>query len=241
MKLRLAYHLRDYIWNTMKIHMRKIILPILSLIVFGCSSVSAQKILTEGSLTYDIAVQTGSKEPKMADMFDGATTTIFFKGTQSRTDLVSGLGSEANIFDSKTGEGFILKDYSGQKLMITMDKEDFDKKNKKYEGITFENTNETKVIASYNTRKAIAKLKDGTSFTVYYSPEINVANKDYEYQFKTLPGLALQYEWQSGKLKFTYTLSTISTDAVPLSKFEAPKSGYRVMTFAEQQKLKNGN
>lgn len=225
----------------MKTYMRIITLSFFVLFIFGCSPLMAQKILTEGSLIYDISVQTGNTKPTLPDMFDGATTTIYFKGNHSRSDLVSGLGSETSIFDSKTGIGFLLKDYSGQKLMITMDKDDYDNKNKKYEGITFENTTETKVIAGYNTRKAIAKLKDGTSFVVYYTPELNVANKDYEYQFKTLPGLALQYEWQSGKLKFTYTLSKINTDVVPLSKFEAPKSGYRVMTFAEQQKLKSGN
>jgi GLPGLI family protein len=201
----------------------------------------AQKTISEGSLVYEIAVQTGSNEPKMADMFDGATTTMYFKGTQSRSELVSGLGSEVNIYDSRTGTGVILKDYSGQKLMITLTKGDWEKKNKKYEGITFETTAEKKVIAGYNAVKAIAKLKDGTTFTVYYTTELNVANKDYEYQFKTLPGLALQYEWQSGKMKFTYTVSKISLDPVPLSKFEIPKSGYRIMTFEEQQKLRSAS
>lgn len=230
----------SYLWFKMNKNLRFLGLTLLVLFIFNSSSF-AQKVLTEGSLIYNIAVETSTKEPTMADMFDGATTTVFFKGSQSRSDLVSGLGSETNIFDSKTGEGFILKDYSGQKLMITMNKDDYEKKNKKYEGITFETTAETKVIAGYNTKKAIAKLKDGTSFVVYYSPDLAVANKDYEYQFKTLPGLALQYEWQSGKLKFTYTLAKLSTDVVPVSKFEAPKAGYRVMTYAEQQKLKNGN
>lgn len=241
MKLHLAYDFQSYIWYTMKTYMRILLAVIFALFILNTPTASAQKILSEGSLVYEISVQTGSKEPKMADMFDGATTTIYFKGTQTRSDLVSGLGSETNIYDSKTGEGFILKDYSGQKLMITMNKDDYEKKNRKYEGITFENTNETKVIAGYNTKKAIARLKDGTSFTVYYTPDLNVANKDYEYQFKTLPGLALQFERQSGDLKFTFTLSRINTDVVPASKFEAPKTGYRVMTYAEQQKLKSGN
>ena len=94
------------------------------------------------------------------------------------------------------------------------------------------------VIAGYNAVKAIAKLKDGTSFTVYYTKELNLANKDYDYQFKTLPGLALQYEWQSGKMKFTYTLSKINFDAIPASKFEIPKSGYRVLTYMNNKSLK---
>jgi GLPGLI family protein len=196
----------------------------------------AQKTLSEGSLVYNISIQTGSKEPKMADMLDGATTTVYFKGSQSRTEMLSGLGMEATIHDAKSGRGVILKNYSGQKLMITLNEDDWKKKNKKYEGITFENTNETAVIAGYNCKKAIAKLNDGTSFVVYYTPDLTVVNKDYDYQFKTLPGLPLQYEWQSGKMIFKYTLSKINFDPVPLSKFEIPKSGYRVLTYEETQK-----
>lgn len=199
-------------------------------------AVKAQKVISEGTLIYNISIQTGSNEPKMADMLDGATTAIYIKGTQSRSELVSGLGSEVTIYDSKKGSGVILKDYSGQKLMITLTKDDWDKKNSKYEGITFETTNETLNIAGYNCKKAIAKLKDGSSFVVYYTSEVEVADKDYDYQFKNLPGLALQYEWQSGRMRFKYTLSKINFDVVPVSKFDIPKFGYRVMTYAETKK-----
>ena len=206
------------------------------LLIFGAfSSVESfsQKNLSEGSLVYNISVETGSTQPKMADMLDGATTTVYLKGNQSRTEMVSGLGSEASIYNATTGSGVILKDYSAQKLMITLTPEDWSKNNKKYDGITFENTGETAVIDGFDCKKAIAKLKDGSSFTVYYTTDVNVANKDYDYQFKTLPGLAVQYEMQSGKMKFKFTLSKINYSLVPASKFEIPKSGYRVLTYEE--------
>ena len=196
----------------------------------------AQKNLSEGSLIYNISVETGSTEPKMADMLDGATTTVYLKGNESRTEMVSGLGSEATIYNATTGNGVILKDYSAQKLMITLTPEDWSKNNKKYDGITFENVGETAVIAGFNCKKAIAKLKDGSTFTVYYTTDINVTNKEYDYQFKTLPGLAVQYEMQTGKMKFKFTLSKINYSLVPASKFEIPKSGYRVLTYEETKK-----
>ena len=135
-----------------------------SLIFFASSSI-AQKTLTEGVLTYNMSVETGSSQPKMADMLDGATTTIYLKGDKSRSELVSSLGREATIHDASTGTGVILKDYSGQKLMITLTARNWAENNNKYEGITFENTGETAKIAGYNCKKAIAKLKNGTSFT----------------------------------------------------------------------------
>lgn len=197
---------------------------------------NGQKNFTEGTLVYNISVETGSAEPKMADMLDGATTTVYLKGNQSRTEMISGLGSEATIYNATTGNGVILKDYSGQKLMITLAPQEWEKNNKKYEGITFENTGETAEIAGFNCKKATAKLKDGSTFTVYYTADVNISNKDYDYQFKTLPGLAVQYEMQTGKMKFKFTLSKINYSGVPVSKFEIPKSGYRVLTYDETKK-----
>lgn len=210
--------------------------PILFLFVACMSTlrfVSAQNVINEATIVYNMSVETGSGEPKMADMLDGATNTIYIKGNQSRSELVSSLGSEATIYDATTGKGVILKDYSGQKLMITLTPQDWEENNKKYEGITFENTGETSKIAGFNCKKAIAKLKNGTSFTVYYTNDIDLSNKSYDAQFKTLPGLAVQYEMQSGKMKFKYTLAQISYTPIPLSKFEIPKSGYRVLTYGE--------
>ena len=196
----------------------------------------AQKNLNEGTLVYNMSVETGSDAPKMADMLDGATTTVFIKGKQSRVELVSGLGSEASIYNGTSQTGFILKDYSGQKLLTTLTQKDWESNNAKYEGIVFENTGETSVISGFSCQKANAKLKNGTSFIVWYTTDITLGNKDYDPQFKTLPGLAVQYEMTSGKMKFKFTLTKVSYDAVSASKFEMPKSGYRIRTFEESKK-----
>ena len=89
-------------------------ITLLVIFIFSAYNISAQKNLSEGSLIYDISVETGSSQPKMADMLDGATTTVYLNGNESRTEMVSGLGSEATIYNAKTGNGVILKDYSAQ-------------------------------------------------------------------------------------------------------------------------------
>src|SRR5207302_977465 len=186
-------------------------------------------------------IQTGNSKPQMADALDGATTTVYLKGALSRTDMVSTLGNETTIHDSKTGNAVILKEYSGQKLMITLTGENWAAKNKKYDGVTFESTDETKTIAGYICKKATAKLKDGSTIVVYYTPDLNVMNKEYDQAFKNLPGLAMQYEFESGKLKFRYTVSKINFNPVQTAKFDFPKSGYRVMTYDENQQSKKQN
>jgi len=195
-----------------------------------------QKILSEGTVVYDVSVQTGSNQPQMADMFDGASATLFLKGGLSRSEMKSALGSSVTIHDNKSGQAFVLREYGTQKLLIKMTRDNWNDKNKKYDGITFTKTNETKVIAGYNCTKAVAQLKDGSSFTVYYTEDIKTENTDYDAQFKTLPGLPLEYESVVGNLKVKYTASKISFDPVPVQKFEMPKGGYRELTYEESLK-----
>lgn len=202
------------------------------------NSLQAQKILSEGTIVYDITIQTGSKEPQLADMFDGAKTTIYLKGGQSRTDMVSPLGSTTTIFDAKNSSGAVLKEYGNQKLLIKMTKEDWADLNSKYSGIVFNIENETKEIVGYQCQKAHAKLKDGSTFTVFFTKELVTENKDYDFQFKNLPGLPLEYESAIGTLKVKYTASKIAFDPIPMQKFAIPTAGYRQLTYAESKNLK---
>ena len=200
----------------------------------------AQKTISEGTMIYDIVIQSGNKEPQIADALDGGTITTYIKGGQSRSDMVSALGKETTIHDTKAGNAVILKEYSGQKLMITLTKANWEAKNKAYDNIKFEFIDETKIVAGYNCKKAIASMPGGKSIVVYYAPDLVITNKEYNNTFKSLPGLALQYEYESGAMKYKYTLSKINFDPIPASKFDFPKSGYRVMTYEENQKMRKG-
>ena len=211
------------------------------LLVISAFGVSAQKAIAEGTIVYDMVIQVGNTVPQKGDALDGASTTVYLKGNNSRTDMISALGNETTIHNAKSGNAVILKEFSGQKLMIKLTKENWDVKNKALLGTSFVLTNETKTILGYSCKKAIAKMADGKSFSVYYAPDIAVANKEYDPTFINLPGLAMEYEIESGKMKFKYTVSKISFDQVLVSKFDFPTSGYRMMTYEENQQMKKGN
>ena len=197
----------------------------------------AQRKVSELTLVFDASISSGSKEPKMADALDGHSKTIYLKGNMSRVEMVSALLSSSTIHDSKTGSSVVLKEVSGQKLLIRMSPDNFAEINKRYDGISFTNTDDTKAIAGYNCIKAVAKLPDGTTFTVYYTPDVVPENKEYDYQFKNLNGLPLEYELVQGKLTIKYTVSKINMNPVPASKFDIPKTGYREMTYEESKKM----
>jgi GLPGLI family protein len=232
---------RDFIIFIKTYKMKKLQRAGLLVLSLGVSVFSfAQKTISEGTIVYDIVIQSASKEPQMADALDGGTVTVYLKGAQSRSDMVSAIGKESTIHDTKTGNAVILKEYSSQKLMITLTKDNWAEKNKAYNDIKFDITDETKMIAGYTCKKAIAKMPSGKTFTVYYAPDVSVTNKEYDATFKNLPGLAMQYESGSASYKYTLTLSKINFEPVAASKFDFPKSGYRVMTYEENQQMRKG-
>ena len=203
-------------------------------------SVTAQKQLTEGVLQYNISIVSPKSETPTLNSLNGAVLSVYLRPSVSRTEMKSTLGTESTVFDTKSGTGFILKEYSGQKLMISMNADNWEQKNKAYEDLNFTITNETATIAGYQCKKATATLADGKIFTVYFDPTVVISNKKYNNAFSRLQGLPVQYEIQSGNLSFKYTLSSLTYDAVPAAKFEAPKAGFRVMTYEENQQLKKG-
>ncbi len=209
-------------------------LPILALSLFAIVGVTkAQKVLSEGTLTYDVSVQTGSAEPKLADMFDGAKATVYLKGSHSRSELSSSLGTSTTIFDSKDGVGVVLREYGSQKILIKLNRDNWKDKNRKYDGITFEGTGDTKKIGEYPCEKMIAHLKDGSAFTIWFTRQVRLENNDYDGLFRTMPGLPMEYESVVGGMRIRYTLSRISFEPVPVQKFDFPRSGYRELTYAE--------
>lgn len=207
-------------------------------IILAITSAKGQKVLSEGTIVYFTTVQTGSKEPQLADMFDGVTTTIYLKGSQSRSEMVTPLGTTITLQNTATGTGAVLKEFGNQKIIINMTRADWSEMNKKYDDISFiDDKAPTKTILGYECKKATAKLKDGSSFTVYYTTELVTENRDYDYQFKNLSGFPLEYESSVGTYKVRYTASKVSFDPVPAQRFGLPKSGYRQLSYEESKSL----
>ena len=206
------------------------------LIAFTISSIPsfAQKKFSEGTISYDVVINTNSDKPKNADYLDGTTVVNYIKGNKSRSEMVSPLGNLVTIHDSSKNSIVILKEFGEQKYMITLTPNDWKDANKKYEGISFTyDPSAEKVLQGYTCKKAIGTLQDGTTYTVWYTPDLVPENKNFQYETRSLPGLALEYEINSKDQKVTYKVSKINFSPVTASKFDLPKSGYRVMTYAE--------
>jgi GLPGLI family protein len=196
---------------------------------------SAQKRVGDLTLLYNSAITSAQDSNKRIS----SATGFFLKGNLSRAEVNSSQFSSVTIYDSKAGSGVILKEVNGQKLLIRLNAENWDQKNRRFTNLNFTKTNETKTIAGYACSQAKASTPDGFEITVFYTRELIPENKTYDPPFKTLDGLPLEYEMQKGKLHIKYTLASINLNPVPASKFDIPTSGYRELTYDESLKMNN--
>lgn len=211
---------------------------LLTLCFIEAVPVTAQKKVSELTLVYDYSVGSAGSEPKQPGANESATYTVYIKGNKSRSEMNNALFSSTIIFDANTGSGVILKEVSGQKLLIRLTPDNWQEKNKLYEGVVFQNTTETKEIAGYKCVKAVGQTKAGITITVYYTRDILPDNKEYDPAFKSLSGLPLEYELTltNGDVKIKYVIAKINLNPVPASKFDIPKGGYRELPYEDSKK-----
>ena len=213
------------------------IIPVIGVVcLLGAFSAKAQKTVSELTMVYDYSVvpQDGTMK---SDASVKATHTVYIKGNKSRSEITDPQFSSTTFYDGTTGLAVILKEVSGQKLLIHLSSANWQDRSRPYEGIVFLNTNETREIAGYKCIKAVGTTKSGSTITVYYTRDLVPENRDYDPQFKSLEGLPLEYELTNGNLKIRYMISRINLNPVPASKFDIPKSGYREMNYDESKKI----
>jgi len=190
-----------------------------------------QKTVSDCTVTYHIDIQGAKADPALLKAMSSTERTLYIKGTKSRSELQTPNFMQAIIYDAKTDSCVVLRELGNTKYISFLDGESRRQKNQKYEGMKFTSTGENKTVLGYECKKVVASLADGSSFEVYYTPSIVPSVVGYEYQFKDLPGLVLEYEaaFEKGNTKVRFTASNINYTPVPVAKFDVPKTGYRVL------------
>lgn len=195
------------------------------------SSYAQTRVVAECTVSYSISVDNATGLDKEAvELLKSSSKTVYIKGNDSRVDLMSSSFLQTMIFDKTTGNAVILRELGANKFMTKLESKAWIAQNSKYNGMTISYENETKNILGYDCKKAVLKLQNGTSFSVYYATAITPSVKEFEFQFKDIPGFVLEYEAQEGGAqKITYKATKINLNPVQASKFDIPTSGYRLL------------
>lgn len=208
--------------------MKKILLLVA---LFWVSSTNAQKKFSEGTISFFIETfVSGNKLP------DDATAVQLTKGGHFRNDIIGSMGNSVTIFDAREGKGAMISEFGSQRILIPLNRENWEDKNARFKGISFFTTDETKSLLGFDCIKAIAKLQDSTLMEVFYAKEISPENPNVETMFGALPGIVLQYTYTKGITRVSYTATSLDFDPVPIQKFDIPNTGYRIMTYEESKK-----
>ena len=193
----------------------------------------SQKMLTDGSVLYNVTVVNGKDQPGIAEAFDGATLLVSMKGSMVRSDLRSNVRLQSIFYNAKDGTAVILKESGTEKYMINLTPAQWNQYNHKYAGVNFTYTDETKTLSGYTCKKAIGKLPNGGSITAFYATDLKPVSTGYEYAFRDLPGLPLEYEITTGNITVKYLASSIQMTPVNASRFDLPKSGYKMLEYKQ--------
>lgn len=194
-----------------------------------------RRMMTEGTITYKL--QSADAPKAEAAILAGTSFVLSLKGSRVRTDFAGVLGSTTTIYSSLTHAGALLQEYGQEKILIRMNKEDFEDLGKPSK-MTYTYTGDTATIAGYPCKRAIGRTPAGDTLMIWYTPDLLPQNKEYSYRFTPLPGLPLQYEGRMGPSKVTFMAVKVSLDPVPSARFDIPKSGYREMSYAESKKVR---
>jgi GLPGLI family protein len=201
--------------------------------LFG--KIEGQNIINEVTLTYKIDIR-NSSSAQTTQNTNTSQYIIYIKGLSSRSDLITSMGSESAVYDAKKENGYIAKSYSGQKLLINLNKVEWMKHHETFQQLKFIETSETKKISGFDCKKATSKLASGEIITVYFDSQIILSNQDYAIAFPELKGLPILIERESKGNIFRYTLSNIIYDNVASNVFEIVQKNYRVMNYEDAKK-----
>lgn len=195
------------------------------------ASFAQQRVVAECTVTYAISAEEDNADKDVIESLKASTKTVYIKGNDSRTDLVSPSFKQSIIYNKNTGSAVILREFGNNKYLTRLDHEKWVSENKRYEGMTLSLAgNETKTILGYACKKAVIRLKDGSAFTLFYAGNIIPSVKEFEFQFTNIPGFVLEYESQEAESKkIKYTATKINLSPVQASRFDIPTSGYRLL------------
>lgn len=206
---------------------------LLILVFFGAvsSAFSQTRVVAECTVTYAIKVNNEDAFDKDAlALLKQSVKTVYIKGNHSRSDLISPSFSQSFIYNKASGDAAILREIGANKFLTKMNAAEWAKQNDKFSDLTIQYTDDRKVILGYDCKKAIIQLKDGSTFSVFYAANIVPSVKEFEYQFKEIPGFVLEYEARDGYTqKIIYTATKINLNPVPGGRFDIPTTGYRLL------------
>lgn len=221
--------------------MKRLLLSAILFTIYSVTLSQTQKAITECTITYRVEEldETGKIIPK--GPYNNFSQIIYIKGKQARFDIITSDFKQSLIIDNANGKVAILKELGQEKYINLFDLDKWKQGQKLLfaETPTIIKTGETKNILGHICEKFTAVLKYGKLYTMYCVTSLSLPSTDIPFPFYNPPGLVLELEEKhpdehqesnnKQKTKIRYTAISVEQNPIPASKFEIPKSGYKLL------------
>ena len=203
---------------------------LIPLFFFTDYSYAQQRVVAECTVTYQISLEEPNLNKDVEKVLQQSSKTVYIKGNDSRVDLISPSLLQSIIYDKSNGSAVILREFGNNKFLTRMSSTEWRLANKQYDGMTIHFVNESKTILGYECKKAVLNLKDSSIYNIYYATAIAPSVREFEFQFKDVPGFVLEFDVKEQSTSIVrYKATKINLSPVQASKYDIPTSGYRLL------------
>ena len=223
----------------MKKRLLFILVVFANLVWLGCGSPEKKNDdrVAEGVINYD-AEPVDSSSP-MAEMAPNKMT-VKFKNNKTVVQMSAGMGFVTMAFISDTeSKTFtqMLKLTGTSWKVVTQNEEELKKENELF-NLEVIPTNQTKMIAGYNCKKARVHYKGGelTDYDIYYTTDLNIKNSNFANPYYKLDGVLMEYRVKKAGLEMQFVATSVTKEPVEDSAFEIPLD-HKVVSLEEMNDL----
>ncbi|MGM0613828.1 MAG: hypothetical protein ACQESM_09995 [Bacteroidota bacterium] len=207
----------------------------------SCSIFKGGSKSFEGKITYEITYPDADLEPAQKAQMPKQSVT-YVMGNYAKSVTNQGSAEIVQIIDGEAKTKTIMIAGGGMKKYHTLKEEQIKAQNSDVDLIGLEKTDETKEIAGYTTKKAVAKYENDygetETLTMYYTPEIGNKSINFDNPFmKEIDGMVLEYELKQGDMITKYTANSIEKTNLKETDFLVPDD-YEKLTDEELEQLR---
>lgn len=193
---------------------------------------------TEGIIEFDVSYPKMEKDNFMRDFMPNKMK-MYFKDNTYSNSLSAGMGMfKSSFVCNKNDEEFLqMVKLINKKYSLRLNGEEIEKSMANKPTYSVEFTNDIKKIIGYNCNKAIITVNNEKqdAFVVYYTDKIHIETPNWCNEFKDIPGVMLEYQYEKYGVCMRFTAKKIDFKKVDDDEFVLP-TDYKLISEPEMDK-----
>lgn len=196
----------------------------------------------EGVITFNIAISGPNLSAEQTAMFP-KTMTLTVKGSDSRNEAVSAMGTMGEITNYSKKFTVTLIGMMGKKFAIKKTLEEITKDQGNDPKAVVQMTGETKDVAGYKCKKAVITIDNNgkkTTIDAWFTDELGGKELNWgNATYRDIEGMLMEYTLTEQGMTMKYSAASVEKKAVNDSEFEIP-ADYKLTTEAELRSMFGG-